>query len=250
VLGRYASGFISALVVSRKSAPRLFAALKAGSRPWRMQHIPGDHYIFAGEIPWHPHFASLALAENAYRENVRVGADAVDVEVLAHHYAWESYHSEMNRAGNARVPSQPFSHRFDLRSAAQTFDQFLPDGSRATITLSGVDGLEGDVLYIREDLLRQYVGNRAIIWFVFGERQLRPYPSSPPQWLVDAQGRQANSWCKVLTEADLKQNAKALGKKKAAKRQPATTSAAKKPSAKSVSKQAASKGAKQAARKR
>lgn len=249
VLGRYAWAFISALVVSKKSVPQLMAALKAGSRPWGTRDVPSDHYIFAGEIPWHPNFALLALAENAYCENVRVGADAVDVEVLAHGYAWESYHSEMNRAGSARVPCQPFSHRFDLRSAAQAFDQFLPDGSRATITLSGVDGLQGNVLYIREDLLRQYVDDRAIIWFAFGERELRPHPPSPPQWLVDTHRQQANSWCEVLTKADLKQNAKPPGKKNAVKRQPATTNTAKKPSAKKVPKQAASKSAKRAERK-
>jgi hypothetical protein len=104
----------------------------------------------------------------------------------------------MNRAGNTQVPSQPFSHRFDLRSTAQSFDQFLADGSRATITLSGVDGLEGELLYIREDLLQQYVDNRAIIWFAFGERELRPYPPSPPQWLVAVQQQQANSWHQVF----------------------------------------------------
>lgn len=249
VLGRYAWAFISALVVSKKSAPRLVTALKAGSRPWGTRDVPSDHYIFAGEIPWHPRFASFALAENAYCENVRVGADSVDVEVLAHDYAWESYHSEMNRAGRARVPSQPFSHRFDLRSAAQVFDQFLPDGSRATITLSGVDGLEGDVLYIREDLLRQYVGDRAIIWFAFGERELRPYPPSPPQWLVDAHRQQANSWWEVLTVADPKQSGKQPRKKKAVERTPATTSTAKKPSTKKPPKQAASKNATRAERK-
>jgi hypothetical protein len=66
---------------------------------------------------------------------------------------------------------------------------------------------------------------------------------------VDAQRQQANSWCEVLTEADLKQSAKPPGKNKAVKRQPATTSTAKKPSAKKVQKQAASKSAKRAERK-
>ncbi|WP_147443123.1 NACHT domain-containing NTPase [Corallococcus sp. AB011P] len=204
VLGRDARAFISALVVSKESEPRLVSALKAGARSWEPRDVPSDHYIFAGEIPWHPNFASVALSEGAYCENVRVDTGSVDVEVLAHGFAWESHHSEMNRAGSARVPSQPFSHRFDLRSAAQSFDQFLPDGSRATITLSGVDGLDGDILYVREDLLRQYAGGRAIVWFAFGERELRPYPSSPPQWLVDAQRRQENEWHVVFTEADIK----------------------------------------------
>lgn len=249
ILGREAWAFISAFATDKTSAPLLCSALRAGKRPWGTRDVPKDYYVFAGELPWHPNFASTALDEDAYRENLRVGADDVSVEVLAHIYAWESYHSEMNRAGSARVPSQPFSHRLDLRSAAQTFDQFMPDGSRATITLSGVDGLQGDVLYIREDLLRQYLDDRAVIWFAFGERELRPYPSSPPQWLVDASRQQANSWCEVLTEADLKQNTKPLRKKKAVKQQPATTNSTKKSSTKSVPKLAPSKPAKRAERK-
>lgn len=204
VLGRYGWAFLSAMVVAKKHEPRLVAALKAGTRPWLARDVPSDHYTFAGEIPWHSKFAAVALAEDGYRENVRVGAETVDVEALAHDYAWESYHSEMNRAGSARVPSQAFSTRFDLRSIPQSFDQFLPDGSRATITLGGVDGLEGDVVYVREDLLRQYVGGRVVVWFAFGERELRPYPSSPPEWLVDAQRQQANAWQVVFTDADVK----------------------------------------------
>lgn len=204
VLGRCAWAFVSAMVVSKEREAQLVSALKSGTRPWVTRDVPSDHYIFAGAIPWHPDFASVALAEDTYRENVRVGGtEAVDVEVLAHDYAWESYHSELNRAGSARVPSQLLSARFDLRSVAQSFDQVLPDGSGATITLGGVDGLEGDVVYVREDLLRQYVGDRVVVWFGFGERELRPYPPSPPQWLVDAELEQANAWHVVLTEAEI-----------------------------------------------
>jgi hypothetical protein len=248
-LGREVWAFISALVTDKESAPQLASALRSGEQPWVTRGVPSDHYTFAGEIPWHPQFAAVALTERRYREHVRSGAGNLEVEVLAHDYAWESYHSEMNQAGSARVPSHPFSAHFELRGAPQTFDQFLADGTRATITLSGVDGLDADIVYLREDLLRHYVGDLAIMWFAFGERELRPYPPSPPEWLVDAQRQQANSWCEVLTEADLQQSAKPPGKKKAGKGQPTTTSTAKKPSAKKVPKQAAFKSAKRAERK-
>lgn len=228
ILGRKAWAFISAFATDKTRVPLLRSTLIAGTRPWGASDLPKDHYVLAGEIPWHQKFASGA--PDIYRENVQGGDDTVSVEVLAHEYAWESYHSEMNCAGSALVPSQPFSHRFDLRGRAQTFDQFLPDGSRATITLSGVDGLQGDILYIREDLLRQYVGaDRAVIWLVFGERDLQPYPSSPPRWLIKAQQQQANSWREVLAEADLKHNAKPARKKKAMKRRVATAHSIRKP---------------------
>jgi hypothetical protein len=70
--------------------------------------------------------------------------------------------------------------------------------------LSGVDGLDADILYVREDLLQRYVGERAIVWFAFGERELRPYPPSPPQWLENAQQQHANAWQVVLTEPEIK----------------------------------------------
>jgi hypothetical protein len=201
VLGRMAWAFISALVTNK--GKELTSALRSGTGPWLSRNVPSDYYIFAGEIPWHPNFASEALAECAYREQVRSQAGESEVEILAHGYAWESYHSEMNRAGAVRVPSKSFSMRYDLRSAPQAFKQLLPDGSVATITLSGIDGLDADILYIREDLLRDYAGERAIVWSTSGERELRPYPSSPPEWLIDAQRSQANAWREVLTETDL-----------------------------------------------
>lgn len=204
ILGREVWAFISAFVTENTSAPLLCSALRDGMRPRGARDLPSDYYIFAGEIPWHPNFASTGVNADTYREKVRVGTNRMNIEVLAHEYAWESYHSELNRAGSVPVPSHPFSTRFDLRSAAQSFDQFLPDGTRATITLGGVDGLDGDILYIREDLLRQYVGERAIVWFAFGERELQPYPPSPPNWLVEVQRQQANEWREVLTDADFK----------------------------------------------
>lgn len=208
ILGREVWAFISAFITEDASAPLLCSALKDGIRPRKARDLPSDYYIFAGEIPWHPNFASIDVDEDAYREKVTVDTNRVNIEVLAHEYAWESYHSQLNRAGSVPVPSRLFSTRFDLRSGPQSFDQFLPDGTRAAITLGGVDGLDGNILYIREDLLRQYVGERAIVWFAFGERELQPYPPSPPNWLVEVQRQQANEWRDVLTDADFKQGSK------------------------------------------
>lgn len=216
LLGREAWSFISALVVEKSDTADLVAALRNGTRPWVARDVPSDHYTFAGEIPWHPRFAASTLEESGpegpYREEVRAGSNAVSVEVLAHDYAWESYHSEMNRAGSARIPSRLFSSRFDLRSVPQGFDQCLPDGTRATITLSGVDGLEGDVLYIRKDLIRDFVGDRDVVWFAFGERELRPYPPSPPEWLLEAQRKQTNAWSEVVTDPELMENLRRSGR--------------------------------------
>ncbi len=252
-LGRESWAFLSALVTPKQCLPHVVAALKSTEPPWLVREGPGDHHTFAGEIPWHPTFAAEALAgsgSNAYRGRVRGGN--TEFEILAHEYAWESYHSEMNQAGSVRVPSHPFSAHFDLRSVPQGFDQCLPDGTRATVTLSGVDGLDGDVLYVRADLLRLYVGDRAIVWFAFGERELRPYPPSPPQWLVNINVTQANAWRAVLTEADLNPKVPkrpASKKVRGAKRRSATTTETKKAPVKKAPKQPASKAGRRAGKK-
>lgn len=209
VLGREAWAVISALATEKQNMPDLVAALEGGEQPWIASDPLRDYYTFAGEIPWHPRFAADALAEfepeYAYRGSIQTSrGTAVIVEALAHEYAWESHHSELNQAGSARVPSLHFSSRFDLRSLPQSFDQYLPDGTKASITLSGVDGLNGDVLYLRADLFRQYVGERDFVLFAFGERELRPYPNPPPQWLVDAHHQQSDCWMEVVTDLDLK----------------------------------------------
>ena len=198
-LGREAWAFLSALVTPKEGLPSLMDALNSGERLSGPRDVPSDYYTYAGEIPWHPDFA----AECTYRKDVHTDSDNVNVEVLAHEYAWESYHSEINQVGGVYVSSKCFSTHFDLRTVSRGFDQCLPDGTRATIALSGVDGLEGDVLYVREELLRQYVNDRAIVWLAFGERMLLSYGLPQQQWIIDAMQQNANTWQVVMTDEDL-----------------------------------------------
>ena len=102
--------------------------------------------------------------------------------------------------------------------------------ARASITLSGVDGLRGDVLYLREDLLWRYVGDRDVVVFAFGARELRPYPSPPPQWLLDARRQQTDAWRAVVTDLRPKPSARA---KKSGTKKRATTAGSKKKAPKS-----------------
>lgn len=207
ILGRRVWASVSALVVSEENVQVLVEALVAGETPGWSVHVPSDHYTFAGEIPWHPDFAAEYYSEvdpeRVYLERVRVDARHVDIESLAHEYAWESYHSELNFGHGALIPSRRFSDRFGLYSAPQSFDQFLSDGTRATATLEGVGGLDGVVLYVRADIRRQYVDGRGVVWITNGERRLWPYSSPPPDWLEDVLQMDGNVWQDIYTAADL-----------------------------------------------
>jgi hypothetical protein len=110
----------------------------------------------------------------------------IEVEILAHRFGWESYHSALNQAGGAYVPSRPFSDRFGLRGIPQTFDQVATDGTTATISLAAPEGSDGKLLYIREDLPVEYAAGRKLVWFLWGERNLHGYLYSRPAWLLKA----------------------------------------------------------------
>jgi hypothetical protein len=106
--------------------------------------------------------------------------------------------------------------------------------------------MEGDVLYVREELLRQYVGERAVVWYSFGERELRPFPPTPPDWLVSAQQKQENAWVEVLTQEDVLVSSKTRGKAATRKRKPAPKSGIRGRPVKKQSKQVRAKTARRA----
>jgi hypothetical protein len=197
--GRRVWGFLSAILVAEQDADRLETALRERSYPGRswLPEPPEEHYTFAGEIPWHPHFDRQ---EENWPRPFYVGqihadnGQPIDVEILAHWYGWESYHSTVNQAGNALVPSRAFSDAFHLRSVPQTFGQAEPDGRPAAMSLTAPSRFTGKLLYLREDLLARYAQGRVLIWFLWGERLPHPHPGDASQWLVHARQTDAGVW--------------------------------------------------------
>lgn len=210
VSGRRVFGLLSVYLVAAADADRLVGALNTSGHPsWsRLPETPSDYYTFAGEIPWSPDFARSSGSEPdstaLYHAAIRIDDDSqIDVETMAHHYAWESYHSLLNNAGGADIPSRPFSVMFDLRGIPQSFCQVLPDGSFAALTFLAPNGYKGHLLYLREDLVYKYAAGRKLIWFIWGERQLNPHPQPTPDWLILAQRKNENVWRRVVRGEDL-----------------------------------------------
>lgn len=114
---------------------------------------------------------------------------------MAHSYAWEDYHSVTNQAAPATAPSKPLSAMQQLHGVPQTFDQVDPAGCQATIAVGAPAGFSGHLLYIREDVLRAYADNRAIVFFGWGERQLRStYPAQPSGMELTVYQKHQNVW--------------------------------------------------------
>jgi len=131
-------------IVSTLSADRSYFGL--ASDP------PEDYYLFAGEIPWSTDYSGNTPGR--YADEISLDNDHdLPVEGLAHCYGFEPYHSELNDAGQTVLPSGAFSRAHDLRGIPQSFNQAMPDGELASVTLGAPDGFEGQVLYVGEALL-------------------------------------------------------------------------------------------------
>ncbi|MFD6455868.1 hypothetical protein ACFWF3_34320, partial [Nocardia sp. NPDC060220] len=95
----------------------------------------------------------------------------IQFESLAHSFAWENYHSSENQQF-AYVPSQRLSQQSGLRAASASFDQVDADGRPATKSYTAPAGFQGNLLYVREDIVRMFAQDRALITFSWGERQI------------------------------------------------------------------------------
>lgn len=135
-----------------------------------------DYYTYAGEIPWASTFAvDYGDDEGDERTISFRDGGSFPIEIVSHTYQWESHHSVLNQAGGAIVPSRPFCEFYDLRNGPQTFDLFLPDGTKASASVRAPGGADrGHLLYLREDLLRAYADaqSREVAWLAWGERRV------------------------------------------------------------------------------
>ncbi|MDP2856970.1 MAG: hypothetical protein Q8P50_03225, partial [Bacillota bacterium] len=198
--GRRVSGFLSALLVAAGDAERLVETVRAGEHHghWDLTAYHADYYTFAGEIPWSPEFAhegEKGVPADLYRRTAMArDGSQLEVEILAHRYMWEPHHSTLNRANGALVPSQTFSKAFDLRGVAQSFGQMLPDGTMGVVSLGAPRRFDGNLLYLRRDLVVKYAAGRTLIWLVWGEREINSYPSQAPSWLIKVHRDLANVW--------------------------------------------------------
>ena len=176
-------GFLHAVFVERDSEQKLKDALDSQRHLgnfWALR-LPEAYYVFAGEMTWSA-CARLGLPggdlRQLYTEAVR-GADEEDevaIELPAHHYGWESYHSVTNEAGGYPVPAVTLAESFDLRVMPASLDWCDPQGHRASMTLAPPSNFKeaGHLLYLREDLIRDYCArhNYELVWIVWGERDV------------------------------------------------------------------------------
>lgn len=120
--------------------------------------------------------------------------EELEFESMAHVFAWEGHNSSENQAF-AYVPSQRLSQHSGLRSVAAGFDQIDADGRPAAISFTAPAGFNGDLLYVREDIVKAYAGDRTVVTFGWGERQIHAaWPEEIPDRLRKVYRAHRNIW--------------------------------------------------------
>ena len=200
--GRRTFGLFNTLLVEQSHLDALLHEMESEGHPGRdLIEVPSDYYVFAGEIPWHGRFARPEpgyTVADLYKEEPWIGRRDLHFEVLAHRFAWEPHHSPFNKA-TAYVPSRTFSEAFDLRSRPNGFDQVEPSGGVAALPFSAPSGFDGNLLYLRADLVRTYATDRAIVTFGWGEREVQlTWPEEPPEWARRTYSANRNVWRRVI----------------------------------------------------
>jgi len=201
-------GILDGILVKRRNVEQLREALVDREYPgnsW-IPNPPGSYYVFAGEMPWHS--GPRQGLSSADLRQLYIGAIEVEegheipVEIPAHRFEWESYHSILNERGSFPVPAVTIAEAFDLRAVPNSLNWCDSDGRPASLTASAPPEFKwGYLLYLREDLIRRYCDEHdyELVWIVWGERTpyVADYLNQRPDWLYRAYSTYSHIWRRV-----------------------------------------------------
>lgn len=186
--------FLRGVIVDKNDTKALIRGFKSIDYPGN-SCIPSAkerHYTYAGEMvfemePGDP--KSFETCDEFLDQEVQKdqedqqayfspgwGKPGTPVEIPSQMYSWESYHSEMNKAGGILFPSPSICEQLEL-SYNNSHSSLLvdTDGNPAVISRrigANDESASGTLLYLRADLLSKYLKilNQDLAWLVWGER--------------------------------------------------------------------------------
>jgi hypothetical protein len=178
--------FLRCLLIDPAQKERLAAKFYTIQHPGT-DAIPrprGDYYTYGGEIPWSNRFGAPMRDESGrvhrnLQQAFSYWADGdwtgIPVEIPIWDWEWESYHSQLNQVSGITTPSPSICESLRLTNRRGDWDLYDSNGNVATIyrEASMVDkSLIANFLYIRSDLLRQYLFDteQTLLWLLWGER--------------------------------------------------------------------------------
>ncbi|MCA0380062.1 MAG: ATP-binding protein [Actinobacteria bacterium] len=146
--------------------------------------------VAAEESDYLSNFMNWAMSQRTSLPNY----SELEFERLAHAYGWEGHNSSENQTF-AYVPSRRLSCCSGLYSVAGGFNQVDRSGRLAAMSFRAPEGFSGHLLYVREDVVNAYAGERSVVSFGFGERQVHSnWPEKLPERLLKVYRDHRNVW--------------------------------------------------------
>jgi hypothetical protein len=184
---RHIFTFLRGVFVNSNHVHELLGAFDARTYPGNsaIPELPEDYYAYAGEIPWSERFAGeLRSADGKAQPDRHNAFDHHDgsqwragvlIELPARTFCWESYRSTLNQVSGVDVPALALCERLGLVKWKGEWDLRDSTGELATLYRefkSDGDVYRSDLLYIRNDLLAEYLAitEQSLVWLVWGER--------------------------------------------------------------------------------
>lgn len=174
---------------------------------------PYDYCMYAAEIPWSDRFENCDDLEcdSRYSDTiVSPQGTSIPLEILTHRYQFEGKRTGSVVASGYSMPSRDFSREFGLTGWLSHLFQCDCSNRLASLTLSAPNGFsDGNLCYIREDLLRQYASARecGIVQVAWGERNILRdslHDRERPEWLEEIYASHGHIWRIVRVVPDLR----------------------------------------------
>lgn len=182
--------FLRGLLVEHDQVEKLLTAFNTVEYPGNlaMPEPLEDYYTYAGEIPWSPHFgkdlrgpdgkAKRDIKEAFALHDGKQWLPGIPVEVPAYKFAWESYHSPLNRVSGITVPAPALCGKLCLSNRQGEWDLYNPNGHVGTmyrVFKTDENTFRSYLLYLRSDLMKRYLHDtgQTLVWLLWGERDFK-----------------------------------------------------------------------------
>lgn len=163
--------------------------------------LPTAGEVFVGEVPWSHRFkvrpydgrgedSSMVLRRHWRDEGIRIGQVAVELPT-------REGGSPTRLTQSYDVPSFEFAAQCRLRQLPGTLDLVDVDGVRASANFRTEDPWRGQLLYVRRDLVDEFVGDRRMVQVGWGERNVTGEWSAVPAGAREAHKAYRNLWRQI-----------------------------------------------------
>lgn len=201
--GRQVFGFFRTLIVAADMHGTVVDRIQ--DRTYLGNHYlppcPSHYGIFAGEMPWSMRFEVDTDDEDVLPGYALLQEDwndpGISIELVATEYSFEGVRTSTNLDRDYCVPSHGLARKLKLLQRPGSLDLVARDGEPASLTFRATDPWKGQLLYLRQDLLRHYAGDREIVLVAWGERMVDVDWHAPPEWLREVHDNGEHRWREV-----------------------------------------------------